>query len=78
MSRWTHCPGSLRALQAATGHYQYIRLLRTLYQAPLDRDALADMAGLPALADSWRHIAQRRLATNDIEDWTRRLETPAG
>ncbi len=49
------------------------RLLRVLYVNTLDRAALADMAALPALAQSWKTLAERRLARGAVEDWTGRL-----
>lgn len=49
------------------------RLLRVLYVDTLDRAALTDMAALPALAQSWKTLADRRLARDAVEDWTGRL-----
>lgn len=53
------------------------RILHCLYQDPLDRDTLAAMAALESLAESWRVLARQRLATGRVEDWSRRLATPA-
>ncbi|MBK1670484.1 MOSC domain-containing protein [Rhodovibrio sodomensis] len=52
------------------------RLLDILYRDMLNADALAAMAQLPNLAESWRALARSRLERQDIEDWTRRLTTP--
>ena len=49
------------------------RLLRVLYVDTQDRAALAAMAALPALAQSWRILAERRLERGVVEDWTGRL-----
>lgn len=49
------------------------RLLRVLYVDTLDREALAEMAALPALAQGWKTLAERRLARGAVEDWTGRL-----
>lgn len=49
------------------------RLLRVLYVDTQDRTALAEMAALPALAQSWRILAERRLERGTVEDWTGRL-----
>lgn len=52
------------------------RVHRVLYRDMLDRAALADLAALPGLPSSWRTLAERRLAANQVEDWTTRLDTP--
>lgn len=49
------------------------RLNRLLYVDPLNRPLLAEMASLPELADNWRSLAARRLASGKVESWTRRL-----
>ncbi len=49
------------------------RLLRVLYVDTLDRAALAEMAALPALAQSWKTLALRRLERHAVEDWDGRL-----
>lgn len=52
------------------------RVSRVLYRDTLDLDALAALAALPGLPESWRKLAERRLATRRVEDWQPRLETP--
>ncbi|SMH53646.1 MOSC domain-containing protein [Azospirillum agricola] len=49
------------------------RLLRVLYVDTMDRAALAEMAALPALARSWKTLAERRLERSAVEDWAGRL-----
>lgn len=49
------------------------RLTRLLYRDTNARDELAAMAALGELAESWRQLARRRLATSKTEDWSRRL-----
>ena len=49
------------------------RLARLLYGDAADQDGLASVAGLPELAQGWRHLARRRLVSGEIEDWTKRL-----
>lgn len=49
------------------------RLLHVFYLDPLDREGLAGIAALAPLAPSWRQLAQRRLDTGVVEDWTQRL-----
>lgn len=56
------------------------RLRRVLYVDTLDRDPLAAIAALEHLPESWRKLAARRLASGEVEDWSRRLvgdERPA-
>ncbi|MEI6002368.1 MOSC domain-containing protein [Paraburkholderia bengalensis] len=53
------------------------RLLRVLYVDRDDRESLASMAQLDALAHSWRKTAVRRLESGQVESWSKRLDTPA-
>ncbi|WP_029008203.1 MOSC domain-containing protein [Azospirillum halopraeferens] len=67
-------PGdSLRLLDRHAPDWTVERLRRLLYVDPFDRDALAAMAALPRLAEGWRRLAARRLATGAVEDQTERL-----
>lgn len=50
------------------------RLTRMLYIDTLDHAALAELAELPALAESLRSVARRRLASGTVEEWVPRLE----
>ncbi|MBU2581994.1 MAG: MOSC domain-containing protein [Alphaproteobacteria bacterium] len=52
------------------------RVHELLYRNGLDRTSLAELALLPTLPPSWRSLAERRLASGRIEDWTARLATP--
>lgn len=49
------------------------RLLHVLYVDRLNLDALAEMAELAALAESWRKLARQRLASQLVEDMEKRL-----
>jgi MOSC domain-containing protein YiiM len=49
------------------------RLTRLLYRDRDDREGLAAMAALPALAENWRALAARRLETGQVENWSARL-----
>jgi hypothetical protein len=49
------------------------RILRLLYRDVDAHDELQDMAGLSELADGWRRLAARRVATRTVEDWIGRL-----
>lgn len=52
------------------------RLLHLLYRDTMNSDALAAIAGLSELAESWRSLASRRMESRAVEDWDRRLITP--
>ncbi|MEJ5022979.1 MOSC domain-containing protein [Ochrobactrum vermis] len=49
------------------------RLWRTLYVDTMNLDELAAMASLSHLPENWRRYAEKRLATRQVEDWSRRL-----
>ncbi|MBJ6978260.1 MOSC domain-containing protein [Luteimonas sp. MC1895] len=52
------------------------RLMRLLADRVLDAAQLAEALQLP-LVPSWRTVLERRLATSQVEDWTRRIDGPA-
>lgn len=52
------------------------RTSHLLYHDRMNRPALAELADLPGLPDSWRRLALARLASDTIENWSRRVETP--
>ena len=52
------------------------RLSHILYHDTRNFDALAQMAELEVLAQSWRDLARKRLESRSVESWTRRLVTP--
>ena len=49
------------------------RIIDLLYTRTLDMESLAGLAALPELAPSWRSLATRRIETNAVENWDRRL-----
>ncbi len=51
------------------------RLTRLLYRDTKTKDELAQMSEIPELAEGWRQLARRRVATCQTEDWTSRLGT---
>ena len=57
-------------------HWTLNRVTRLLYHDTLDRAALAEFAALLRLPESWRNLANARLASNRTETWDRRIETP--
>ncbi|CAG9182384.1 MOSC domain-containing protein [Cupriavidus pinatubonensis] len=71
--------GELRAGDALTlvsrpyPDWSLARLLRVLYVERLDFTALAEMAELPPLAESWRKLARQRVARHEVEDMEKRL-----
>lgn len=49
------------------------RLQNALYVKMLDYNELKAIADLPALAEGWRNLARKRLATKQVESWNARL-----
>lgn len=49
------------------------RILHVLYIDTLNRADLEAIATLPELTAGWRKIAVKRLETNGVEDWSRRM-----
>nr|WP_207461793.1 MOSC domain-containing protein [Azospirillum sp. SYSU D00513] len=67
-------PGDRLALTARPHpDWTLARILHVLYHDTMNRTALAEMAGLPALAEGWRSLARRRLERGAVEDWSARL-----
>jgi MOSC domain-containing protein YiiM len=48
-----------------------------LYHDRMNRPALAELADLPGLPESWRRLAMARLVSGQVENWAHRIETPA-
>lgn len=70
----TICPGDLLTLKhRAQPQWPLARIIDLLYTKTMDMEALAALAKLPELAASWRELAQRRIATQTVESWDRRL-----
>lgn len=49
------------------------RIWKAFYVTRTAYDELAEIASLPVLSLTWRNLAQRRIVTGKIEDWTKRL-----
>src|SRR5690606_5344688 len=67
-----------RAVLEARPHpdWPLARVSWLLYHDRLNQPALREFAALPGLPESWRRLAERRLASGRTEDWTRRVVTP--
>ncbi len=65
---------TLRVLERPTPTWTLDRLWRALYVDMMNLDELSAMASLEHLAAPWRQHAERRLASRQVEDWTKRLE----
>ena len=52
------------------------RVSHLLYHDRMNRSALQELAALPGLPESWRRLVDARLASGQIESWSRRIETP--
>lgn len=71
-------PGdSLRLLDRTQPDWSLARLLHHLYIDTMNAQAMQAMSELEELTPSWRKIAQDRLRNGSVEDWQRRLQTPA-
>lgn len=68
---------ALALLERPYPDWPLARLLHHLYLDPLNREALAAMAAIAVLPPSWRQLAEKRLASAQVEDWSRRLDSPA-
>lgn len=67
-------PGeTMRIVERPCPDWPLRRLIDLLYKRVDDRESLEAMADMPLLAEDWRVIARRRLATRKTEDWTGRL-----
>jgi MOSC domain-containing protein YiiM len=52
------------------------RVWRLLYHETLERDTLATFLNLQGQPESWRRLAEQRLASGQVEDWNSRVDTP--
>ncbi|MET0339099.1 MAG: MOSC domain-containing protein [Caulobacter sp.] len=75
---WVSPGDRLELTERHSEQWTIAALWRALYITPLEGDVLRAMVGFEGLPDSWRRHAQRRLATGAVEDWSVRLDTPAG
>ena len=64
---------TLRLIDRPHPEWPLLRLLTVLYIDRLDLQALEKMAEIPALATSWRSLAQNRLMKRSVENWSKRL-----
>jgi MOSC domain-containing protein YiiM len=53
------------------------RVSHLLYHDRMNRAALAELAAIPGLPDTWLRLVEARLASGKTEDWSRRIETPS-
>lgn len=65
-----------RLLDRPHAEWPLNRVWRLLYHEMLDKHALAALLTLQGLPDSWRRLAERRLASGKVEDWNSRINTP--
>lgn len=64
---------ALALIERPCADWPLTRLTYLLYRDTRDRDGLAAMAALPHLAESWRSLAQKRLDSGKVENWSARL-----
>ena len=63
----------LKRIERKCEEWTIYRLWRALYVTRNDREELSKIANLDLLAPSWRKLAEKRLASHSIEDWSKRL-----
>lgn len=63
----------LELVARSSPEWTIARIWRAFYVDTLNFKELAALAEAPALARAWRDHALRRLKTNKVEDWNRRL-----
>ena len=63
----------LTLMERRSPEWTVARIWRAFYIDPLNRAELSGIAALGRLADGWRSHASRRLETNKVEDWNKRL-----
>ncbi len=52
------------------------RIIRGVYETPLDAEFLSGIVSIPELGAAWRALAARRLETGNVENWKGRLYGP--
>ncbi|CAN7170877.1 MOSC domain-containing protein [Rhizobium sp. LjRoot30] len=63
----------LTLVERRSPEWTVARIWRAFYIDPLNRAELSGIAALERLANGWRTHASRRLETNSVEDWNKRL-----
>jgi len=70
-------PGdTLHLLERPHPDWPLARLLHCFYADSLNEAELRAMTALAVLAPSWRRLAEQRLQSGQVEDWSRRLQGP--
>jgi MOSC domain-containing protein YiiM len=67
---------SLILIDRIEEQWPLIRLLRVLFETPLDYEELDAMTKIATLTDSWKMLANHRLKHRQVEPWHHRLNTP--
>lgn len=68
-----HPGDAMRIVDRPLPDWSLRRLIDILYKRTEDPDAVAALAEMPVLAEDWRSIFRKRVATRRTEDWTSRL-----
>ncbi len=63
----------LKRIERKCEEWTIHRLWQALYVTRNDREELSKLANLDLLAPNWRKLAEKRLASHSIEDWSKRL-----
>jgi MOSC domain-containing protein YiiM len=64
---------ALERIERPCPDWPLLRLSTLLYHDKSNREGLAGMVALPQLAESWRSVAQKRLESGRVENWSARL-----
>ncbi|WP_020591705.1 MOSC domain-containing protein [Kiloniella laminariae] len=67
---------SLELRDRLAEHWSLADIHNVLYVDTLNQEKLKSLVALELLTESWQALAQKRLARCEVEDWSRRLETP--
>lgn len=70
---WLQAGDAITLLERPYPDWPLARLLGVLYHDGLNRSLLEEMANLAPLAESWKELVHKRLATGRIEEWGQRL-----
>jgi MOSC domain-containing protein YiiM len=64
----------MRLVERHAPEWTIERLWRVFYVDPLDRVELGTVARIKTLAEGWRAYAIKRIASGQVENWSRRLD----
>ena len=66
----------LTLIERPNPEWTLARIQKVLYVDTLNKRDLQSLSSLKELAENWQALVQKRLSRLEVEDWSRRLETP--